>query len=253
MYYAQNNYPNVKLGTSTDSIKQDGCALVAFSNIVGIDPVTLNQKFIDAGDYANGELIEWANCAKTLGLEWNGISGSALAYPCIAETDHFANLGFPSHFFEVLDANNIVDSLDGQVKPISTYHIVNYYNATPTPQVTTPIMSENDTVVSMLPGLHVGQFRIDGATTVYSVIQVPDPHWETDILKQDWNKIVVLPSDFSADPSTYVAYSQAKLDSANNQIAGLNNQVSTLTTQVNDLNGQVADLQSQLAAAQEAA
>ena len=229
MYYAQDSYPNVKLGTSTDSIAQDGCALVAISNIAGIDPVTLNERFVAAGDYASGEMIEWGNCAVTAGLRYLGADSTPTVYPCIGCTDHYKSLGFPTHFFEILDAGNIVDSIDGKVKPISTYNIIQVQNVTTNVPTMDPL--------SEIRTAKVSEFQRDGESLVYQIFSYSMPDAENfflNVMGDSFDNVRKVPTDWPIDPASWGAqrsFLQPQIDAANAQITELQGQIAALTAE----------------------
>lgn len=128
MYYSQKSFSD-KLGTCACTIAQDGCFLVSFCNLLGIlgianiAPPDFNKKAYPAGGCMADENY-WASLYNLDVAKTTSAPGTV----CISETDHYANLGFPQHFFCYdPDKNLKLDPLD--VTPTwrpNNYNIVSY-------------------------------------------------------------------------------------------------------------------------------
>jgi hypothetical protein len=130
--YSQKTY-KTKLGTCTDTISQSGCLITSWANFISVKrgsklpPDSLNAIFKDNGFYSNGCLINLAKVAKFYDFEYSKIF-KAPNEICIAETNQYAKLGIPQHFFLYDPKNKLrVDPLD--LKPdweFNNYPIVSY-------------------------------------------------------------------------------------------------------------------------------
>ncbi len=239
-------WKSIKLGTCpTDTIGSSGCFITCLSIMAGNTPIEVNSLLTVQGGYVNGVsgsgarrspqegccLLDTGRAVQLLGLEYAGKVTSNPVFPCIVETDNFKSSGVPQHFF-VMDApgHTFCDPLDGKAKT-NAYKIISYRLFKPK----APTMSENDAVVSMLPGLHRGQFRNDGDATVYSIVAVPDAHWQQDILKQSWDGIVVVPADWPVNPAGWAA----QRDFYKSALESSKGETQSALGQVNELEGQI--------------
>ena len=115
------------------------------------------------------------------------------------------------------------------------------------------------------------EFKIDGDPTVYQIFHIPSPEFLTNVLKDDFNNIITLPSDFSPHPQDWVnKVNDLKIDvqslqkqlsdvstantlalqAGQNQLDSLNNQLDTVKQKNSDLVANFQDLQTKLAALQ---
>ena len=118
---------NLKIGQTDLRLKTHGCYVIALSILVGKYPNVvlkkLNQNFCFDKD---GKLLN-EKAAKVLGFEeyrWLP-PDTKLTEPITAETDHYVDKGIPQHFFIALPNGNIIDPLDGGIKP-NPYKIISY-------------------------------------------------------------------------------------------------------------------------------
>ena len=127
-FYSQKSYPDVKLGTCSDSIDKSGCFLTSFVNLLGelgvkeTDPVAFNKiAFPNGGCLANASY--WASLYNLTYLK----TTSKPLKVCIAETDYWKAVA-PQHFFLWRPDGMIVDPLDlnPDWKKNTRYGIVSY-------------------------------------------------------------------------------------------------------------------------------
>jgi hypothetical protein len=241
-HYSQRSYPNVMLGTSSDPISRDGCALIALCNLCGSDPVATNDLFNSGGDYADGELVKWAACATALGMTYLGDDSRPSVYPCIASTDHYAASGYPTHYFVVKDPSTIIDSLDGQEKPVSTYAITGVRNfslnqpgnqddmtfdliqVTGDPTVfmrVWPVVG-NDSVLIPIPSADQAALYF-GADWASKVTQVSSLSGQGEDIRQTVNDL----SKKASDAQSAMMESAAELSKANEELSAMNDRPPT--------------------------
>ena len=125
-YFSQKSYPNVKLGTCTDSISSSGCKIVSLGNFIGKDPVEINNILIKNNGYTSGCLVNDQKVAPLLGLQFIGKTTAAPDFECLMETNHFAP-SVPQHFCLWRPDGWIVDPLDkNPTWKKNPYHIVSF-------------------------------------------------------------------------------------------------------------------------------
>lgn len=130
--YGQVNYQD-KLGTCASTIKQQGCFITSICNLLEyynqrtLTPPELNQICKSKGFYVSGCSLVAPSVATYFGAAYE----RTLKLPdivCIAETNNYAKLGVPSHFFLYNPKTKLrLDPLDS--KPTwetNTYNIVSY-------------------------------------------------------------------------------------------------------------------------------
>jgi hypothetical protein len=119
----------VRLGNSTDTIRQSGCAITCLAMLSEMPPDEVNDLLLTKGGYIQGCLVAWDKASKILGLTYKANRKTPDASPTIAETRHYASKGVPQHFFLVFSDNTIIDPLDNMPrrKP-NIYEIVGYRN-----------------------------------------------------------------------------------------------------------------------------
>ncbi len=116
-------YDRKTLGNSNLTVHGYGCFLVSMANLFQRSPVELLS--VPNGITPDG-LLNASVIAKYCGGAYTGQFDSGLGWQ-IAQTDHYAPQGFPTHFFLVnQQTKEQVDPLDfpAKVEPL-TYHIVN--------------------------------------------------------------------------------------------------------------------------------
>ncbi len=134
-YYSQHTpgYEKIKLGTCADSLWQSACFLTSFCNLgkeqewFDIHPVSMNKLFIQNKLFANGCGLVAGAVAKHFGLTYERLSKDP-GVICIAETNKYAAIGVPQHFF-VYEKGMILDPLDPPEKiqwKKNTYPVVSY-------------------------------------------------------------------------------------------------------------------------------
>jgi hypothetical protein len=113
-----------------------GCLITSISMIAGKTPDRILNALNEKNCFDMTGKLEWEKSKAALGLsKYENIPyldpithepNIPPKYPIIAETHDNAALGFPQHFFVVVDGDHIVDPLDGLQKSIDTYGIVSY-------------------------------------------------------------------------------------------------------------------------------
>lgn len=188
MVYAQQNYPQVRLGNGSLTIAEDGCMLAAFCNLLArfgepVDPPTLNSYFINQGAYLRD------SDGADEDLAWNSVTfydrnvivtGSGAGVPSSANAIvkfHYNSVhtGLPIDHYCLVDHIDgrqifILDSWDGLVKGPAQYEPV-YHNvlafatyekvvpaptpapaAAPAAPLRAPSLSDTYQVVAVIPG-----------------------------------------------------------------------------------------------------
>lgn len=114
--YNDKKNPAMRLGTCTDTLWQSACFLTSFCNLgkelewFDINPVTMNKLFIANKLFANGCGLVASAVAKHFGLTYEKLLNDPDVI-CIAETNKYASIGVPQHFF-VYEKGMILDPLD---------------------------------------------------------------------------------------------------------------------------------------------
>lgn len=130
MYYGQQNYYQ-KIGTSNYTIRQVGCFLTAFSNLIkqrrgkNFPPDQLNQAFIKAHAYIGTCDLYWDSIRK-INPSWKvtaigkGIPPTRRSIVCMQASNSFG-----THFSKVYSIVGstvyIIDSWDGKIKNAAAY------------------------------------------------------------------------------------------------------------------------------------
>jgi hypothetical protein len=108
-------------------MKSFGCYIVSLAMIMGITPDNILEKLManDCFDN-NGNLFNYKAC-EVLGFKTYQKLPPAteVVYPIIAETDHYAGLGYQKHFYIAMPDGTCVDPLDGLTKT-NPYNVVSY-------------------------------------------------------------------------------------------------------------------------------
>lgn len=111
-------WKNKKIGNSNVTIGSHGCLLTAFSNITGITPDSIADIAYENGCIDSEGNLNSVKLAKILKVEYEEPIKvkTKPPYPCIAETNYYAPVGVPQHFFVADSGNMIIDSFDGKLK-----------------------------------------------------------------------------------------------------------------------------------------
>lgn len=164
--FSQKNYKNTLLGTCTDTIAKSGCKLVCYSILTGIEPLEMNRRFVDAGVFVQGCLIDDRRAIDLLGLQFDPRRDLVVKYPTIGCTNFYANKGVPQHFFVIIDSKTILDPLDGAMKAIDTYPIISYRNVTTNDQIPEEVyMTEEqfrEHVQNVINGFYLNYYKRQG-------------------------------------------------------------------------------------------
>lgn len=110
-------WSTVTLGTcSGKTIGTHGCLITFFSNITGYTPQVINEIAKEKDCYINGCNLNSAKLAQVLSVQFDDPVKVTVQpdYPCGGETNYYAKLGVPQHFFLIFPDGMIVDSLDGK-------------------------------------------------------------------------------------------------------------------------------------------
>lgn len=117
-------WANLTIGETNLKMSAFGCYITSIAMIDGRTPdivLSILNKSKCFND--NGALFNY-QAAKALVLYYGGRVLPPVHKVFIAETDHFAEEGFPQHFFLWLNQDNlIIDPLDGE-KKINPYNII---------------------------------------------------------------------------------------------------------------------------------
>lgn len=111
-----------------------GCALTSCSMLCGIDPSTLNEYLKRVGGYVQQTLLVWGALEKATSGKLKYVSGVGIPYDnakcleiikrekgCVVQV---YGSGIPMHFVVAIGNGQIIDPLDGKIKPFSTYYAV---------------------------------------------------------------------------------------------------------------------------------
>ena len=119
-------WKNNRLGTCPDeTFGSAGCKLFSLCMAYSLDPIATNQLFIDKGVYSSGCKIDDSTAARVLGVKYEGKTTAYQNSICIAETNHYENMGIPQHFFVWLGNGRIIDPLNGTEKN-NSYKIISF-------------------------------------------------------------------------------------------------------------------------------
>lgn len=108
-------------------MRKFGCYVVSLAMIAGITPdnalnkLMANDCFTDDGKLINEKAREALGFRTYQKL----FPDTEITQPTIAETDHYAELGYPKHFYIALPDGMCIDPLDGATKP-NPYNVVSY-------------------------------------------------------------------------------------------------------------------------------
>jgi|GEM_PF-4578363 len=111
-----------------------GCALTSCAMLSGINPHTLNEYMKRVGGYVEKTLLVWSALERATSGKLKYKGGLGIPYDnakcleiikrekgCIVEV---RGSGLPMHFVVAIGNGQIIDALDGRVKPFSTYQVV---------------------------------------------------------------------------------------------------------------------------------
>lgn len=118
-----------KLGFSNLTIGQAGCVVTSIGNMTSLHPDYVNDQLKAHGGF-QGAAVVWNVAANLWNLQYNYNTDHADKYPCIAVTDHYKRIGYPTHFFLMISPDYIIDPLNGQTEK-NPYNIIGYRNLSP--------------------------------------------------------------------------------------------------------------------------
>lgn len=108
-----------------------GCALTACAMLCGTAPDTLNEYLKRVGGYVQQTLLVWGALEKATSGKLKYVSGVGIPYDntkcleiikrekgCVVQV---YGSGLPMHFVVAIGGGQIIDPLDGKIKPFSTY------------------------------------------------------------------------------------------------------------------------------------
>lgn len=121
-------WSNKRIGSSARSIGAWGCAVTCLAILTGKTPAEIADTMQANGGFVNGGDVSWYKAVELFGLVLDKDRTKQHFTPCIAATNKFAP-SYPNHFFVLLENNQIIDPLDGQLKT-NPYNIVGYRNIT---------------------------------------------------------------------------------------------------------------------------
>lgn len=127
-YQRSNRYKGLKLGKSQTSMQDYGCALMCFSYIKRMDPLTVNQLFIDKGVYS-ADMINFSKACEFLDLKNYEKNTDISRMPKQEETIKEVKLGKGQHFVVRINKNGkrtIFDPWTGEIKTINFYTFKSY-------------------------------------------------------------------------------------------------------------------------------
>ncbi len=101
-------YANLPLPRSGLTMHQAGCYVCAIATLGQVADIASFLK--TKGAFVEGGLLLSEVLAKAAGMEYLGVSKKAPKGWCIAMTDHYKAVGYPTHFF-VVNGNMMIDPL----------------------------------------------------------------------------------------------------------------------------------------------
>lgn len=138
-YFSQTDkrWASKKLGNSSLSIGGYGCAITAIANLhnhlygTAITPAEMNDSLKKVKAFS-GAMVDWTRVPLAYpklkfvsrDRNYNNVLVSAWIYifprvPVIGQV--WVNAKWPSHFFLMIGGGKIVDSIDGKIKPSTSY------------------------------------------------------------------------------------------------------------------------------------
>lgn len=145
--YSQKNprWAKQQLGTCDTTIGASGCKISAYAMLLDDKIVDPKGRIVECHPgimdwiatiqklYVQGCMTVDEKFCKFFGLEYNGKKKIHPDYPCIAETNYYANKGVLQHFFIIYPDGDMLDPLDGNAlnnwtpkKRKNIYPIVSY-------------------------------------------------------------------------------------------------------------------------------
>lgn len=129
LYYQRSKrYSGKKLGNSNSSMQNYGCALMCFSYAKRMDPLEVNQIFIDKGVYS-GDMINFGRACDALNLKNYEKNIDINRMPTQEETIKEVYLGKYQHFTVRINKNGnrkIFDPWTGKMQTINFYTFKSY-------------------------------------------------------------------------------------------------------------------------------
>lgn len=111
-----------------------GCALTSCSMLVGIDPSTLNEYMKRVGGYVQDTLLVWSALEKATNGKLKYVGGAGIAYNDLQAKEiikrekgvivQVYGTDIPMHFVVAIGGGQIIDPIDGKIKPFDTYEPV---------------------------------------------------------------------------------------------------------------------------------
>lgn len=127
--YSQNDslWKKKPLGNSALTIGSDGCVITCFAMMTNLRPDQVNNLLKAHGAFDQSRVI-WDKSASALGLLFDPNVSKSVYATTLAVTNHYANQGFPTHYFILMPDGSIMDPLDGVRKNPNPYNITSYRN-----------------------------------------------------------------------------------------------------------------------------
>ena len=119
---------NTKLGTSNTTIGDYGCTISVIGNILGVDPVVVNDRMKAVSGFSNGNLVIWAKIEEAFpGIKirrvWSYDNADVLANVphVIVEVPGAPIGGTGSHWVQFLGNKRLNDPWTGKERPTSDF------------------------------------------------------------------------------------------------------------------------------------
>jgi hypothetical protein len=129
LYYQRSErYSGKKLGNSNTSMQNYGCGLMCFSYVKKMDPIEVNQLFIDKGVYS-GDMIVFEKACAALELKNYEKSTDINRMPTQEEIIKEVLLGKSQHFTVRINKDGkrtIFDPWTGKIQSINFYTFRSY-------------------------------------------------------------------------------------------------------------------------------
>lgn len=258
--YAQTDgrWGKLLLGNNTKTqydLANYGCLITAWGNMLWwitgdseYTPAMVNQWLKDNGGFVNGGTMIWG---KPLGLGHVTAKGTTSDLNAInqflaADVNNYAILqvtkpGFPMHFVFAPIADEIVDSEDGVIKPMSTYRVISahLYTAVTNAPTPVPVSVSVDTVTPPANALNedTAPMTADQETQAYQIVLNRNPDGSVPSNRTAMQFILDAQTELGQERST-----------VQQQLADLSGQVSSLQNANADLSSQLSQAQVKLSA-----
>jgi len=118
-------WKDLKIGNTDLTMENYGCLITSLAILDGRTPKEILEILNRSSAFNDKGMLYSDIASKALGFSYKGKHKESPKYECVAETNHWAYLRIPQHFFVWNPDGTIVDPLDGQMKT-NNYEVVSY-------------------------------------------------------------------------------------------------------------------------------